>query len=61
MLALQAPGWNRSAETLTDKSPTYAAKTTHPCQRTGNPQPQPYRFAGNQISFFTVRLSEEEC
>jgi hypothetical protein len=28
---------------------TQRIKTTHPCQATGNPHPQPYRFAANQI------------
>jgi hypothetical protein len=29
-------------------SPTYTAKTAHPCQELGRPQPQPYVLAGNQ-------------
>jgi len=42
---LFSDGHNLAAVTM---SPRYAASTSHPCHAHGKPQPQPYRFAGNQ-------------
>lgn len=34
----------------------YTINTTQPCHATGNPQPTPYRFAGNHILFICFPL-----
>ena len=34
----------------------YNRRTSHPCQVDGIPQPQPYRFAGNQYFFVLLMM-----